>query len=1506
MPRPGGEADKLGNRYESLWAVDAVLDLIDGEYVDLVFEPVGDEAAGIEFFRTNRSGAREYHSIKRQQGDGNWTIGRLTQKMDPDARNILGDLIQKIQEGAEGTFSSGTSASELEELTDRAFATESLEEFQQRISGSGRLSGRFHDSLVPICGGEGAAYAALRRLRVRTKNEPELTKDVERRVRSMFRMGTGEPIDAKTVRLSIADFVTQKLGARLTADSFLEYLDDSGVLPSQLAGDSTARQRMQQLNRLYLSEVNRLLINRVEINRQESAAAYAALLENGKSVMLEGMAGGGKSCVLAQVITQLAARNVPSLVIRLDRLTGDDQSAQAIGTRRELPDSPTITLGGFAGDRPSVLCIDQLDALSFVSARQQSAWGAFNELLDEARDYPNMRILFACRSFDLEQDAQLRALVADENRVERIRVGELDNDTIQSAIMASGVVAAPLSQEQLRVLSVPLHLYLFLEASRSGGVGFTGRGDLFDAFWKHKARAVDDLTGQSSAWNQAIATLCEALSERESLVAPDYVMDDHPKVFDAMASEAVVYIQDGYARFFHESFFDYSFARTFLRTNSDLVQWLASDEQHLFRRSQVRQVLAFLRDRDPNRDRYLRTLKGLLEDTRVRFHIKRLVLDWLGALPDPTSAEWVILEGLAQELGPHAWSVVGNSVPWFDVLQDMGRCQSWLTADEEQIDRAVRLLRMPKVLEARSATVAALVDPFRGLSDEWRNRLQLLAQGGYGYASAEFQALVLALIADGTLDNARTEFAVNDDWWSIWYSSSTERPAFTIRVLGAWFDRQIYRAGQFGRDDPFNGSPKLVAYSQSSGHVIEECATRAPREFARELFPRFVSFDRKVPQKWLPAPSTIGRPDEQLRDALARAMIFLAENDPVELDSIMEAESLSETKWMSALVLRAWSANPGFYAKRIVRFLLDNPEQRLNIGYDLAAGGTDIFVAVSRAAVAAASSVCSDESFADLQNTILRFTPDWERENRSIGRTRLALLHALAQKRIGDEARRHIEELERRFPTAPERGAPQPMAREVTVQTVGPPISAEAQRRMSDDHWLSAMAKYTSEWSTGRDGEIVGGSVELSRGLAELVREAPARFALLVDRMDAAHPSTYFEAILNALTSDGNGAGRPGTLEQVCLVLRRIGELRVPVHGGAIARAVGSLSDEVLPDDIVQMLCRVALEDSDPEVDDWQGPDPELAPITQAINSARGTAATALARLLFADRGRWGSLKPTIERLVVDRVLSVRSVAVECLLAILDAHRSDALACFERLAVGADSILGTHYVEVFLHYAMFRDYPAIRPTLLRMLRSSQPAAVRAGARQVVLASLWIDEAHGDEDVVLEIGEEARAGAARIYATNLPDETVGAECEKRLPTLFTDKSEAVRREASRCWIALEPDQIATRGSLIGAFARSMGPDDDVGLLAHRLRDARRPLPAEVCDLAKRAVAAYGSKAASIQFAEAAAAYGLAQVMVRLHEETSDPVLRGRILDAIDSMVRAGFHGVDEQLRQQYDR
>ena len=252
-------------------------------------------------------------------------------------------------------------------------------------------------------------------------------------------------------------------------------------------------------------------------------------------------------------------------------------------------------------------------------------------------------------------------------------------------------------------------------------------------------------------------------------------------------------------------------------------------------------------------------------------------------------------------------------------------------------------------------------------------------------------------------------------------------------------------------------------------------------------------------------------------------------------------------------------------------------------------------------------------------------------------------------------------------------------------------------------------------------------------------------------------------------------------------------------------------------------------------------------------------------------------------------------MAVDCLRAVLNVDKECSLAYFDKLAIDAEPILGTHPVELFLHYAMFLDYLRIRPFLLRMLTSSQPAMVQVAARQIALAALWIEEARGDEEIVLQTGEEARAGATYIYANSLSDKTVGGECEERLRTLFVDEIAQVRQAASRWWAAQEPDELASRGPLISAFAESMDSDDDVSTLAYRLKEAWRPLPAEVCTLAERAIGAYSTRAASVEYREAGAAYMLAPLLVRLHEQTDGPLLRERILNVIDATATSWFLG-----------
>ena len=1508
MPRPGGEADKLGNRYESLWTVDAVLDLIDCEYRDLTVEVVGDEAAGVEFVRTTRTGVREYHSIKRQHSKGNWTLSRLKNE------NILNGLIVKTGVDCCAVFSSGTSATEFEELIERARASDSFEEFKQRIGGSGRISGQFVKYIAPLCEDECAAWVALQHLRVRTTNEPQLTKNVERRVRLMFQTATGEPIDPRVVRLLIGDVLTDSLGKCHNAESVLAVLEEHKILPQQWAGAMTVREHIGKLNHSHLAGVKAHFINREEIVRDESAMVATALLEHGKSVMLEGMAGSGKSCVLAQLIDYLDNQGVPCLVLRLDQLDSSDRRAQAIGFRLGLPASPAISLGRFAGNQPSVLVVDQLDAISVVSARNQVAWSAINELLDEVNAYPQMCILFACRSFDLERDPQIRRLADDPERVERITVGSLSEGVIRSAIESAGLDLASLNQRQMEILSTPLHLYLLLESAKSSSsrpMGFASSRDLFNEFWEHKGRAVAyQMGGDLDVWPAVIGHLCDELSESETLVAPSYALDEYGTARSILASEGIVYVQDDIIRFFHESFFDYAFARAFVRSRKDLIQWLLSGEQHLFRRSQVRQVLEFLRGHGTNGRRYRQTLRDILDHPQIRFHIKKLVLDWLGALPDPTPNEWYIIEELEENFGNHTWNVVRNSVPWFDILQDLECWPVWLESDDERIiDRTLGLLRMSTVLDARSDVIVGLVREARDASESWTARLRGLIGGRHGYTSPGMHDLVVELIGDGTLDQVHPGIEVNADWWFIWYGLGTEQPELTIRILGAWFDRQLERAAARGQLDPF--AQGLVAHSQNSGDLIHECAEAAPLQFVTGLFPRLVQFDHRVPKEWVDAPGHAYSPDDQLREALGDAMCAVASENPTALDAIVETEHLGESTWMSMTLLRAWSANPKAYAERIVQYIMESPDRRLTLTYSSGIGATDL-AAVRHTAIAAASAECSDETFANLESAIMALAPDWEYRYRNPGLTEFGLLRALDKTRLSTKAHRRFQELERRFPAVSHHGARQPSTDDESPSAdgfgwIGSPIPQEVQSLMTDDQWLRAMEKYASdEESSVTRSRILGGALELSRGLEALVRDNPDRFSRLANRMGASLNPHYFAAILHGLTRGerGQNSDWTGTSEQICSVWHRIADIKANVSARDIVNAIGALAAGDVPQDIIQTLCRIACSAKDPEKDSWAFS--PIGPIDQAINSDRGSAASTIADLLVADSNRWSILKSTVEQLVIDPVLAVRSVTARCLLAILDTHREDALAGFRRLIEDADPILGSRWIERFVHYAMFRDYAAMRPTLMKMLQSSEPAAITAGARQITLAGLSLDEARDDADLVLSMGEEVRATAAEIYANNVTNATVGPKCEERLKILFRDESDEVRRSAARCWSALEPDELAKRGSLLGAFVESIGPEDDITVLVYTLEQSHERLPSEVCALAERTVTAYGPKGADFRLREAGAASMLTPLIIRLHEETEDSELRRRVLDVIDDMLRVGFMGMNDQLEKHYAR
>ncbi|MBT1073724.1 DUF4297 domain-containing protein [Geobacter grbiciae] len=96
-PFPGGIAGKLGDRFEAKWAVKKLFEVLLGDADVLQFEFIDPTNYGVEFW-TSSNGQKEWYQAKRQNSQGNWTIGRL------EKEGVLTTALVKLSESDNSKF----------------------------------------------------------------------------------------------------------------------------------------------------------------------------------------------------------------------------------------------------------------------------------------------------------------------------------------------------------------------------------------------------------------------------------------------------------------------------------------------------------------------------------------------------------------------------------------------------------------------------------------------------------------------------------------------------------------------------------------------------------------------------------------------------------------------------------------------------------------------------------------------------------------------------------------------------------------------------------------------------------------------------------------------------------------------------------------------------------------------------------------------------------------------------------------------------------------------------------------------------------------------------------------------------------------------------------------------------------------------------------------------------------------------------------------------------------
>lgn len=988
---------------------------------------------------------------------------------------------------------------------------------------------------------------------------------------------------------------------------------------------------------------------------------------------------------------------------------------------------------------------------------------------------------------------------------------------------------------------------------------------------------------------------------------------------------------------------------------------LQEGEQHLSARGQIRQAL--FEAREKNFSDYLQYLKTILNNSNIRFYIKKAVFTWLGSLSEPTEEEWNIIEPLIHSqssfMRGQVWRILCISRQWFQLVDSLGIIEErWLQSqNQNDVDQAVTLLSiMQRQLPDR---VAELVEPYVDASEDWKRRLSYVLQGAELSNGRSFFNLFLRLIGEGAFDPLPSTSNHSRDFWMLIYSLPEKQPEWACEAIGIYLNRQLELSLAAGQANPFDRNNGILSHSQFGEQVLHQSANEASYAFVQHILPFMLRVMELTSQREgdLPWNDSVwhfrsyggGYGLENLLLAqMELALSNLAQENPETFTSVTEQYLRgSGFETVQFLLIRAYTAGGERFANEAIDYLCENPK-RLKTGYSIAAGNSRAATYwATRKLIEATTPYCSDRHLKKLEKLLLEYYPDWERnaEYRLLrGYAQFTLLDGIASNRLSTASNRRLQEWRRKFTTAQLLEPPGRIEPPQTIEArlVSSPIPQDAAEKMTDEQWLTAISEYGYDDGGSRferTGELIGGAFQLASLLENQVKKDPVRFANLIKNFPEDANTAYFNAILHGLSE-----AEIDNVQVATQVIERCHQLSQKPCGRSISWLIAKQAKLSWTQEAFDILTWYALNDPDPCQELWRtqvensnnsvleteiqqpeidisrhsnsDPDPlsqdETASnrfyyggdiLTAGINTVRGSAASTIAKLIFAEKDRAAKFHASVKEMVNDTSIAVKACVAEALTAMLNYDRDVAVGLFLELCEAEEILLSTQTVEYFLYYASPTHFEALRPLIQKMVDSKINEVVQVGVRQACIAALSMIE--GGRSIVLDClskGEIHRVTVSETFARNLRSEQCRELCEYTLAQLFYDSSKKVRSEASKCFFGFEKDDLGKYIDLLHIFIQSSALFDGLHDLVWALKKTTANIPEVIYEVCNRLVRAQFEDSDLDNRFFGLETETLSKLLIQAYRQSQDPTLQLRYLDVIDSMAELGVYGLDRALEE----
>ena len=1039
--------------------------------------------------------------------------------------------------------------------------------------------------------------------------------------------------------------------------------------------------------------------------------------------------------------------------------------------------------------------IDQLDALSQTLSGKREYLDTFNYLINEIKRIDKVRIIISVRTYDLNYDPELQ----NYRNHKTIKVSSLKPEEVDSILRKLGITYFSLSVQLKNLLSIPNNLNVFCKIYHASlNINSIGTlHDLYDKLWEQKILRNIILNTNSTKVKSFLFRLAAEMNSQQKIALNAQIFfDEYYNEINYLSSERIIQKEGEQLQFFHQTFYDYIFAKQFIEKGQSVEQFILQNNNGLFIRSSLKMIISFLSDY--NHNLYLTTFENILKSKDFKFHIKLLLINLLGFEENPSKEEieFVKVTILKRKKFNPLFIESVNTREWLNLLIQEGILNDLIAKANSKNDN---LNLCYQTLSRFLPRERDLVLTYLNSMPEFATKKTFISRLLY-FLTEWDNPIGFKLFKESFIEDNEDSFS----YYKILEDVTEYDPLWVIEMLKIQLIKRM--SGTIADKRPDNSNrdyhenkilEKLyekdsVSTFNFSYELVELMINKyKPKGEITKNYNdlKFMLFDYQRAER--------SHGQEHIFYMMIYTLENFAKENTQEFLKIYEKLKNSYSKTFQRLLIYGLIQNPVELKNEIFEFIL---EQHRRDGFTL---GDNVDYQL-RQLIKATYKYLNQSQKNQLNKLILSINPVNERKTftyknkimtpgKFYGQTKIYYLESLPPDEIykNPDLKKTYLELKRKFANTINEKEPNSLR----MYGVDPPLSKNAYQEMSLENWITTFKKYNTEHHSDPFSHI-GGMTEHGRRFKDEVKKRPHHFSPLIEQLiNEEIPLTYLIEGINGLKEANYDPVATMEIFKKAILKKmpRFETMQL------IWATEYFTHHQTIDYEVLDFLCYNATNNEDPKIDEGD-------PLQHGINTVRGAAVERLVKISF-NPDFSDKIFETLLKACDDPSLSVRISMMPHMALLMNLDRAKTFELFLKAT--------KHNEEQIIKYSTWSASYLLNIYFDQLKNYFERAIEHESVLEdlaILLAAAWLKNKEGSFEllqIVLNESNKAKSKMVDVSLNNMIEKNgkLNPKCVELYCMFLGNTDDLIAKEYGDSFIHLKPENFKKFLPVLKKYSKS---------------------------------------------------------------------------------------------------